>query len=40
MTSAVAVPLPPVFFALLAGMVVLYLLAVEAVKRRFYRRVT
>jgi len=31
---------PPVFFALLAGMVVLYLLAVEAVKRRFYRRVT
>jgi Mg2+-importing ATPase len=31
---------PPVFFALLAGMVVLYLLAVEAVKRRFYRHVT
>jgi Mg2+-importing ATPase len=32
------VPLPPLFFLFLAGMVVLYLLIVEQVKQWFYRR--
>lgn len=31
-------PLPPVYFAILVPLVVSYLLAVEAVKRWFYRR--
>jgi Mg2+-importing ATPase len=31
------VPLPPAFFAFLAGMTVVYLAAVEIAKRRFYR---
>jgi hypothetical protein len=31
-------PLPPLFFAVLTGMVLLYLALVEAVKGRFYRR--
>ena len=32
------VPLPPVFLAVLAVLVVAYLFAVEGVKRWFYRR--
>ncbi|HEX5530575.1 MAG TPA: cation transporting ATPase C-terminal domain-containing protein, partial [Methylomirabilota bacterium] len=31
-------PLPPVFFAVLLGMVIVYLALVEVVKRWFYRR--
>jgi Mg2+-importing ATPase len=32
-------PLPPLFFALLAGLILVYLLLVEVGKRRFYQRI-
>lgn len=36
-SSFAMVPLPPLFYVLLGSMVILYLLAVELVKQRFYR---